>query len=191
MKVKKWLEKVSYVKEMDLSNGNGDPNFISDCYFSKFDDSYITHVGMENSIRHLADLDITNDLTHGVGFSPKENKWFGWSHRAIYGFEIGSTCKIGDCHYKASNTKEQEIDAVRFWSDDRHINVISKGVVEQDGEKYFDIKWTYDNKTPNKKLRSTIGGCLHHIKSLGNGEWVAKTMKDAKQMAVDFNEGVS
>jgi hypothetical protein len=25
----------------------------------------------------------------------------------------------------------------------------------------------------------------------GRGEWVAKTMDDAKQMAVDFNRGVS
>lgn len=40
-------------------------------------------------------------------------------------------------------------------------------------------------------VKSTIGGCLHHIKPLGRGEWIAKTMKDAKQMAIDFNEGVS
>ena len=34
-----------------------------------------------------------------VGFSVKDGKWYGWSHRAIYGFKIGSTCKMGDCHY--------------------------------------------------------------------------------------------
>lgn len=36
---------------------------------------------------------------HGVcsiGFSEKEQKWYGWSHRGIYGFGIGSTVRNGD-----------------------------------------------------------------------------------------------
>lgn len=32
-----------------------------------------------------------------IGFSPKEQKWFGWSHRAICGFGIGSKVSDGDC----------------------------------------------------------------------------------------------
>jgi len=32
-----------------------------------------------------------------IGFSAKENKWYGWSHRAIYGFGIGDVVKKGDC----------------------------------------------------------------------------------------------
>ena len=191
MDVKEWLNKVSYIKELDLSNGTGDKDFICDSYFSNFDDSYITHVGVEDSVKHLADLEITDELTHGVGFSPKEGKWYGWSHRAIYGFKIGSTCSIGDCHYIGSSLEDQEKDAVRFWSDDSHIGTGSRGVIEEDGEKYFDIFWTYDNKIPNEKLRSTVGGCRHHIKPLGKGEWTAKTMEDARQMAIDFKQGVS
>lgn len=31
-----------------------------------------------------------------IGFSEKEQKWYGWSHRAIYGFKIGDKCKDGD-----------------------------------------------------------------------------------------------
>lgn len=34
-----------------------------------------------------------------IGYSVKDGKWYGWSHRAIYGFKVGSTCKNGDCHY--------------------------------------------------------------------------------------------
>ena len=30
-----------------------------------------------------------------IGFSEKEQKWYGWSHRAIYGFKIGDKCKEG------------------------------------------------------------------------------------------------
>lgn len=32
-----------------------------------------------------------------IGFSPKEQKWYGWSHRAIHGFKIGDVVKEGDC----------------------------------------------------------------------------------------------
>jgi len=160
-------------------------------YYSKFDGSYITRVGMESSVLFLAEREITESLTHGVGYSPKYNKWYGWSHRAICGFEVGSTCKKGDCHYVGGDIKEQEEDAVRFWQDDHHENVRCEGIVEDGGKKYFDIKWDYLNTTPNKKLHGTIGGCYHSIRPLGKGEWTAKTLDDAKQMAIDFNEGVS
>jgi len=187
MNTKDYLNKVAYVKECDL-DGMDD---VPDAYYSKFDDSYITFVGLEKDVKFLTDREITEELTHGVGFSPKDKKWYGWSHRAIYGFEIGSTCKKGDCHYNGSTLKEQEDDAIRFWKEDHHKNVRCEGVTEESSEKYFDIKWDYTNDVPNEKLRGTIGGCLHHIKPLGRGEWTAKTMEDAKQMAVDFNEGVS
>jgi len=59
-----------------------------------------------------------------IGYSVKDGKWYGWSHRAIYGFKVGSTCKKGDC------------------------------------------------------------GCR-------GVEWTAKTTLQAKQMAIDFAEGVS
>lgn len=31
-----------------------------------------------------------------IGFDPKSKKWYGWSHRAIYGFGIGHIVKKGD-----------------------------------------------------------------------------------------------
>ena len=31
-----------------------------------------------------------------IGYSPIENKWYGWSHRGFYGFGIGDTVKEGD-----------------------------------------------------------------------------------------------
>ena len=185
MNVKKYLEQVAYKAKSDIDSDNGE------IYKSTYDDSYITRVGMEDNIKHLADLEITKNLTHGVGFSPKDQKWYGWSHRAIYGFEIGSTCKKGNCHYNGSTLKEQEEDAVRFWNESYRDNIRCVGIIEENGEKYFDIKWTNNNTIPNEKLRNQIGGCTHHIKPLGRGEWTAKTMEDAKQMAIDFNKGVS
>jgi hypothetical protein len=30
---------------------------------------------------------------HSIGYSDKEKKWYGWSHRAIFGFGVGHTVK--------------------------------------------------------------------------------------------------
>lgn len=32
-----------------------------------------------------------------IGKSIKDGKWYGWSHRAIFGFQIGDKVKKGDC----------------------------------------------------------------------------------------------
>jgi hypothetical protein len=32
-----------------------------------------------------------------IGFSAKDQKWYGWSHRAIFGFAVGDIAKAGDC----------------------------------------------------------------------------------------------
>ena len=40
------------------------------------------------------------DPSHSVcsiGFCEKERKWYGWSHRARYGFGVGDEVKEGDC----------------------------------------------------------------------------------------------
>lgn len=31
-----------------------------------------------------------------IGFSDKNQKWYGWSHRAIHGFGVGDVAKKGD-----------------------------------------------------------------------------------------------
>ena len=35
-------------------------------------------------------------LTAQIGFNDEEQKWYGWSHRAIYGFGVGDAVKEGD-----------------------------------------------------------------------------------------------
>ncbi len=47
--------------------------------------------------------------SHGVcsiGFCEREQKWYGWSHRAIYGFGIGDVVKEGDCCASSGWTDE-------------------------------------------------------------------------------------
>lgn len=203
MEIGEYLEKVAYVTEWD--SGLGSPCEI---YKSKFDDSYVTMVGQEENIKYLADREITEELTHGVGFSPKDGKWYGWSHRAIFGFTIGSTCKKGDCHYTASTPEEMIDDHANFFSD------ISSECAE---EKRRECQILPDRSgirilhTPIAiPMAASVAEAINAIKDdsielpieligkesfsiikCGRGEWTAETMEDAKQMAIDFSEGVS
>jgi len=43
-----------------------------------------------------------------IGFSPKHQKWYGWSHRAIYGFSIGDVVSEGDMVTVSGYTEEFE-----------------------------------------------------------------------------------
>jgi hypothetical protein len=61
-----------------------------------------------------------------------------------------------------------------------------------DGVKGIWINWTYDDKTPNKNLSNTSGGVFcQYPTEYGRGEWTAKTVADARQMACDFASSVS
>lgn len=180
MKVKDYLLAVANIRPSCISDDEGQ------CYYSKFDDSYITRVGMEKNIKFLADRGITEQLTHGVGFSPEDNKWYGWSHRAILGFEVGSTCELGDCHYMPSNDEDEINKAIAFWSGKTNKDVKA----EKKSTGILRVTWTYLDNFPNKKMHGTISGADWYYKP-GRGSWVAKTKEDAKKMAIDFNEGVS
>jgi hypothetical protein len=203
MDVEKYLEEVAYIED-DVNSLDGSPTQI---YKSKFDDSYITRVDMEDSIKHLAELEITRELTHGVGFSPKDGKWYGWSHRAIYGFEIGSECKKGDCHYIPDTPEKLIDDHAEFFADiseqsanqrraecqilpDRSgIRILTTPIKMQIANSMDELAESIDEKIdlPEENI---FEDSFYEIKC-GKGEWVAKTMEDAKQMAIDFNEGVS
>lgn len=122
-----------------------------------------------------------------IGFNKKEQKWYGWSHRAIYGFGVGSICKRGDCGYQPFDKNDFLDDCIRFWDDENHIKTTA--VFIGDG---VQVSWKYNNKVKNKKLRGTISGIFTEFPDTwGRGEWTAKTIEDAKQMAIDFAEGVS
>ena len=86
--------------------------------------------GIIPEVRYPKRLATNPFIACSFGWSPLKRKWYGWSHRAIYGFRIGSKCRMVDCHYAPKN----------------------RG---------------------------------------GRGEWTAKTLLDARQMAIDFAEGVS
>lgn len=122
------------------------------------------------------------------GFSEKLQKWFGWSHRGIYGFGIGSEVKFGDCAYLAPDKESYEKQAMNFWKDEDHLNMH----ISERTDEGFVIEWTYSNAVPNAQIRRTKGDIYcKYPKSYGRGEWKAETLEDAKQMAIDYAEHVA
>ena len=150
------------------------------------------------------ELRTPNSKVPSIGFSATEQKWYGWSHRAIYGFAIGHTVKSGDCAYTADNPEEMIDDRERFFAD----------ISEKCGK---------ERRAECQILPDRSGICILHaplnipiassmeevleadydtlpvvdiapdftIEKCGRGKWTAKTLVDAKQMACDFAESVS
>lgn len=61
------------------------------------------YIGDHESADFLASRGIVPELKRAdskvcsIGFSEKEQKWYGWSHRAICGFAVGDVAEDGDC----------------------------------------------------------------------------------------------
>ena len=69
--------------------------------------------GLDNmALRLLGKYRIVPEKAHSshnvcsIGKSLKDGKWYGWSHRAIYGFKIGDEVKEGDCCATSGWTKD-------------------------------------------------------------------------------------
>lgn len=73
--------------------------------FKLFDKPHL-YIGDYDSIKALLKrkIDLTTLQSYGkdegtasIGFCPSQNKWYGWSHRAICGFGIGFIVEEGMC----------------------------------------------------------------------------------------------
>ena len=140
----------------------------------------------------IIDSTFDNDRKYpvaNIGYSAKENKWYGWSHRAIYGFTIGSEVKKGHVAYRAPNKDDYKEDLLRFWTYDDYMEKHHTDNVTDDD---FDVVATYTDNVPNETLRGTeFRTNVKFPKDYGRGEWVAETIEDAKQMAIDFANNIS
>ena len=197
-KLQKFIDSISTVGESNIPDDNGK------IYYSKVDGSYLTRVEMENDLNFLLKKGVTDKIQSGygepttanIGFNPIEQKWYGWSHRAIYGFGIGSDCKKGNCGYSASNKKDFAEENLNWYGDKdmdktHKINATVKEHVENDIKGVL-VEYSYDDKVPNKSSRGKeFKEFEPYPKEFGKGEWTAKTLDEAREMAVDFAKGVS
>ena len=51
-------------------------------------------------------ISLSNNKVCSIGFCEREQKWYGWSHRAIFGFGVGDIVKEGDCTASSGWTDE-------------------------------------------------------------------------------------
>jgi len=130
-----------------------------------------------------------------IGFNEEEQKWYGWSHRAMYGFGVGSEVKVGDCGFTPKNEDEFLKDCHNFWGylDGHKRNITSEhGEIIPGGAKGVWTRWIYSDDEPNEERRGQEGAVFSdYPEDWGRGEWKAETLEDAKQMAIDFSNGVS
>jgi hypothetical protein len=127
-----------------------------------------------------------------IGFSEREQKWAGWSHRGVARFGIGDTVKRGDCAYQPTDPNDFLEDMRRFWDDsERHERTWAEHA-EHNGLQGVMVRWKYNDSAPNKDLHGTTDKSFApYPATWGRGEWTAQTLDDAKQMAIDYSEGVS
>ena len=70
------------------------------------------------TMKFFAKHGISKVYKGSIGFSEKEQKWYGWSHRAIYGFGIGSKVKKGDCGYNGKTWTAKTLDDAKQMAKD-------------------------------------------------------------------------
>ena len=119
-----------------------------------------------------------------IGFCEKEQLWYGWSHRAIFGFGIGSSVKRGDCAYISDNTEELLAECKKHGET---AEIVDDETVRISVEIYTIMG---ENEDGTIKLSEESETEYHTIR-VGRGEWTAKTLEDARQMAIDFADSVA
>jgi hypothetical protein len=135
------------------------------------------------------ELRTPNSNVCSIGFCEQEQKWYGWSHRAIWGFGIGDTVKKGDCGYVPANPQELFDELIEWYHDAENLTIVSDGV--QARSEIFELI-PVDKDNPEGELVSgASAGFTEHVFKTGRGEWTAVTLEDCRQMACDFAEGVS
>jgi hypothetical protein len=200
-KLQKFIDSISNVVDTTKEGLEDAPQ----SYVSKIDGSYLTFVGLENHLKYLLENGITEQIQNwnnekgnssNIGFNPTEQKWYGWSHRALFGFGIGSECKQGNCSFKAG-TKEDFAEQQLRWFGDTDMDEtykINATVKEftKDGVEGVLVEYDYNDKVPNEATRGTHREEFEpYPETWGKGEWTSKNLEEAKEMAIDFAKGVS
>lgn len=129
--------------------------------------------------------------SNSLGFNEQEQKWYGWSHRAILGFGIGSEVKFSSSGYKPSN-KDDFFNRLKESNKCLNSNHSCEYFVTDNGIKSKSMFMGYPDDPSQDKFIGDISENFHdYPEKWGKGEWVAKTLEDAKEMAIDFASSVS
>jgi len=195
------LFKTCVVRKEIVAVDDNDPGTEWKAAYSVIDGSYIGNCKNADFFERkgIFPQAITGNKVASIGFCEKEQKWYGWSHRAMYGFSIGSMVKKGNCAYQPMNPRDMVEDMIRFWVDDEDefvtkTKILQKKVDAKDPNKNRGglgilLKTERTRKKDGKILTSTYWD--PYPSTWGKGEWKAKTLEDAKEMAINFARSVS
>ncbi len=108
------MERLSQKKFEELANKCAHRKPNQSGIFSKTDDSYIC--GTWDEFKTYIKKGITEQIQSidgkgrvaQIGFNPEEQKWYGWSHRAGYGFGIGYKVKKGDLNTQSGYSSDSK-----------------------------------------------------------------------------------
>jgi len=142
---------------------------------------FYENVSMVDTIKQKYKIETV--LSNFIGFSEPNQKWYGWSHRAIAGFGIGDECKEGDCAYVPSS-KDEFISSLKDEFKTRYYENVDFKEMKHGIKVFYEIH--RKDSEPFKTNR-----IYRFPKVWGKGKWKAKTLDDAKIMATDFAKSVS
>ena len=190
---------------------NGDTTLMK-CYYTK-DGQYVDNVTKTVMEQYGVEPDFGR---HATGFSPRDKKYYGWSHRACWGFKPGDKIKKGDCAYKPLNDPQSILESVRtFWSEPHHIIELDGSNIVRWSPNYNKLRakygqdfyhnWTNSDwvnefgrqsQDATWRMLKQKGYMEKHVEPLssfptGKGEWTIRNWEDAKQAATDFAMSVS
>ncbi len=80
----------------------------------------------------LPEIADKNNKTCSIGKSFKDGKWYGWSHRAICGFEIGDKAEEGSCCVSSGFSREYLKDHPE---EDKSLPIGFEAKTEEDAKK--------------------------------------------------------
>jgi hypothetical protein len=130
-----------------------------------------------------------NGRVCNIGYSPSEKKWYGWSHRAYHGFDIGTTITYGCIGFQAAN-KEQFIESLKHYY--KYAGDIFDGL--KYGIQFHPVKagvyisFLYPSMDDSTEI---IYDFEPWPETWGRGVWTAKTLDDCKEMAIEFAKDVA
>ncbi len=186
------------------------------CWYANISDKYIIHVGLEDHLKYLVRFNITHDLDHGTGFDPKNNKYWGWSHRAIASFKVGDKVKKGDVIYRSKDAQELYNDVTSGeypWMKPEDVEILEDGSGIRLEHKMTKCKFgpncncgeeelpisSEDTLDDEKNVCSAVESKCEYIPAesdfqiieTGLGEYTIETDEQAKAAAAMFSSEVS
>lgn len=126
-----------------------------------------------------------------IGYSKIKKQWFGWNDISIRGFKVGSKIEKGNIGFTPRNKEECLEEALDFFLS-RNGKLLNCKYDVENKNFGMGLMFEYEDmcgyKSRNKNRKNNLKRYKQWIPypKWGKGEWKAKTMEDAKQMAIDF-----